>query len=172
MTFPKKQTGGITMVETLIYIGIFVVALTVIIQMMFAVTKTHRLVKLRQSLEASGIISMERMLREIRNASSVDTVNSVLDSSPGRLTLSGTDANGNNYALEFSVASGAVGLSKNGGAAGALSAPGISVDSLVFRRITNNISEGVKVELSFSGADGTETKNLDLFGFAILRNSY
>lgn len=171
MTFPKKQ-NGLTIVETLIYISIFVVALTVIIQMMFSITKTHRLVKLKQSLEASGTVAVERILREIKNATSVDTVNSVFGSSPGRLTLAGTDANGNNYTLEFSVANGAVSLSKNGGAAGPLTVPGITATSLIFRNLSNSVSNGVKIELSLSGTTGTEAKNLDLFGFAILRNSY
>ncbi|MEK7117927.1 MAG: hypothetical protein AAB861_04120 [Patescibacteria group bacterium] len=172
MTFPKKQTGGLTIVETLIYIGIFVIALTVIVQMMFSLTKTHRLVKLKQSLEASGTISMERMLREIRNATSIDMVNSALGSSPGKLVLTGTDENGNNYTLEFSIANGAIMLSKNGASAGPLTTPGISATSLVFRNISNSVSSGVRIELSLSGAIGTEIKNLDLFGFAILRNSY
>jgi len=170
--FKKTNQAGITVIETLICVGILVIALTIIVQMMFSIVKTHRLVKLKQSLEASGTISMERMLRDIRSARSIDMVNSTLNSSPGKLVLSGRDIDGNNYTLEFSVAGGTLKLAKNGGAAGPLTIPGITVNSLVFRNLSNSVSDGVKIELSLSGSNGGVTKSLDLFGFAVLRNSY
>jgi type II secretory pathway pseudopilin PulG len=172
MNLKLNTKKGITIVETVIYTAILTIVLTLIVQVMFSIVRTHRVVRLKQSIESSATLSMERMLREIRNATSVDVGGSTFGSSPGRLTLDGTDANGLPYTITFDLSGGTIRISSNGSAPGNLSLPGVTADSLIFRNMNNSISSGVKVELSLSGSTGAESRTLDLFGFAVLRNSY
>lgn len=165
------KNRGITIIETLIYMVIVTIVFSVIAQSLVFIVRTHQSIKLRQSLESSGTISMERILREIRNASSIDLINSVFGSSSGKLALDGTDQNGNAYTMVFDTSGGTLNLSKNGGAPGALSAPKISVDSLIFSHLATSTSDGIRVEISLSGTSGADSKILDLFGFAVLRDS-
>ena len=92
---------GFTILETIIYIAILGVVIFAIFQSVTTTLVTHKSIKLSQTLESSGAVSLERILREIRNASSVDTAGSSFDVSPGVLKLSGIDANAVPYTIIF-----------------------------------------------------------------------
>lgn len=168
----SKFIKGMSILETLIYTAI----LTAVIFMIFkSVTSTiviHRSVKLSQTLESSGIVSMERILREIRNANSIDIAGSSFGVSPGSLKLRGTDEDGIDYTVTFDVSLGVIRITKDTGTPDSLTSSAISINSLVFRRVSNSNSEAVRVEASFVGGSASTTKDLDLYGFAVLRGSY
>lgn len=167
--FTYNKKSGLTAVEALIYSTILLIVLIFIVQTVISTTKIHNQIKLAQTLETSGSLAMERVLREIRNSSAVVTAESVLGSSPGTLKLSGTDDSGP-FTLTFNLSGGKIWISRNGGTPGALTLPTVTADSLVFRRLVNTNSEAVKVEMSLSGNAGSTTKTFDLYGTAVIRN--
>jgi hypothetical protein len=164
-----NRKSGLTAVEALVYSAILLIVLVFIVQTVISITQTHRQIKLAQSLETSGSLAMERILREVRNSSEIDTAGSVLGSSPGTLRLSGIDDSGA-YTLTFDLNGGKVRIARNGGAPGDLSLSEVRVDTLIFRRLSNTNSEAVKIEMYLSGGTGSTTKTLDLYGTAVVRN--
>jgi hypothetical protein len=168
----NKLKKGFTAVEALVYSFILLLVLFFIVRTVITVNQTHRQVNLTQEVESSATLAMERILREARNATSITIAQSTLGSSPGRLTLAGTDQTGVDYTIAFYLSEGRVWIAKNTEPPGALTKQGLTVTSLIFRRLVNSESEAVRAELSISGASGGVTKALDLQGSAVLRNSY
>jgi len=167
-----KNNKGVTLMETILYMMILTFIMGVIVQMLVAIGGMYRGLKVTRELESSGTIVMERMLREVRNASNVVLNESTFGTSPGTLTISGTDESGNLYKITFSVSSGIARISKDGGQPVALTSSSGAVSYLLFTRVTSPNSEGVRIELEISGTSGTISKSERFYGFAVLRGSY
>lgn len=172
LTIKKSGKAGFSLVETILYMALLVLVMGVIVQMIIAIGGVYRNIKLTRELESSGAIAMENMLREIRNASSVLVNESVLGVNPGTLTVSGTDENLNSYKTTFSFSAGKILVSKNGDTPVALTSSSGSISYLLFTHITNDNSEGVRVEMEVSGSSGSVSTSERFYGFAVLRGSY
>lgn len=172
LTIKKNRNRGTSLVEMVLYIVLLTLVTGIIVQMLVAMGGVYRNIKLTRELESSGTIAMEQMLREIRNSSSVVVGGSVLGASPGTLVISGTDESQNSYQVAFSVESGTLQISKNGETPTALTSSPVSVSYLMFNRVANTNSEGVRVELEVSGNAGSVSKSQKFYGFAVLRGSY
>jgi hypothetical protein len=166
---PKK---GVTLIEALFYVVVLTIASAVIVQMLLSMTATYKKIKVSRELESVGAITMEAMLREIRNGSAVVVGQSTFDVSPGTLTISGTDDGGIMYSVKFDVSNGSLRIAKNGGTPEELTSTIGKVESLVFKYLTNSNTEGVRIELVLKGTFGTVVKTEKFYGFAVLRGSY
>jgi hypothetical protein len=164
--------AGTSLVEMIIYIALLVLVASVIVQMLVAIGGVYRNIKLTRELEVSGTVAMDSMLREIRNASAVMTGGSALGISPGVLAVTGKDQDLNMYVITFSTESGALKISKNGAASAALTSSSVTVNHLLFTRVTSANSEGVRIELEVSGTSGEASKSEKFYGFTVLRGSY
>jgi hypothetical protein len=109
--------------------------------------------------------------REIRAASSINIVTSVLGTHPGRLVLDGDDELGNTRTVEFYESNGKVYIMENGVDLGPLSVEGANVTSLVFRRFTGINSEGVRLELSIESGESASYKNMNFYSTAVIREA-
>ena len=158
------KNKGITLIETILYVFILTLLMGVIVQLFIAIGGAYKNIKAARETEIAGTIAIDRVLREIRNASSVVVAQSSLGTNPGALTISGIDESLNDYTVSFAVSSGVLTASRDGGAAEALTPAGATVNFLVFNKLTNPNSEGVRVELEIS--------NKKFYGFAALRGSY
>ena len=87
----KINNRGVSLIETVLYITLLLLIMSVIVQTFISMGGVYKNIKLTRELESSGAIVMESMLREIRNAKSVVVGNSVLGTSPGILEISGVD---------------------------------------------------------------------------------
>src|SRR3989344_2406588 len=108
---------GFSLVEMLIYIAILALMLSVIMNIIVSTVRSERVIKVLRNVEDSAILSLERIVRETRQAESVNLVSSDLGSNPGKLVL--TDALGSPRA-EFYLSSGRLFLKENGVDVGAL----------------------------------------------------
>lgn len=170
--FKINKKRGITLIETILYMIILTFVMGIIVQMLVTIGTIYKDIKITRELESSGTIAMERMLKEIRNASSVTTNESVLETSPGRLTISGIDENSQPYKVSFDILDNIIRISKNNETPVALTSSSGAVSYLVFHKVTNDNSEGVRVELEMSGTSGTNQKTERFYGFGVLRGSY
>lgn len=160
------------MIETVLYIVLLVFVMGVIVQTLVAMTGVYRNIKLTHELESSGTIAMESMLREIRNASHVAVSGSILSSSLGQLSISGTDQSGISYVITFDVSAGTIRISKDGSEPVALTSLSGTVTYLAFTHLINPNSEAVRIELQMSGTAGAAAKTERFYGFTVLRGSY
>ncbi len=175
MTFVMKkisQNTGFTVVELLVYIAILIMALTVVVLSVTSFGRSYNHIKAQQDLSREGALTIERLVRDIRSAQSVDFLGSTLGSHPGQLSLRIPAGGGTTIPIQYSLSGGAITLSKNGIVTGTLTESSITVNSLIFRRIQTPNSEAVKVDMTLSKNVSGSPVSASFHSTAVLRGSY
>jgi len=167
----KKQEGGFTLVETLIYIVLLVILVTAMVSVAVSVLRAFAQVSASERLAESAVVSMERMTREIQRAQAVDLIGSTLGSHPGRLSLVTTDTGGSPAAVTFSHAGGRIMYQLNAGATSPLTTADVVVTNLEFTRIQGTQSDAVRIEMTAETDARGVTLSRDYRTFVVLDNS-
>jgi type II secretory pathway component PulJ len=163
---------GISLIETLVYVTILILVSLLVVSALSSLGRSYRLMHQAEAIERTALVALERMGREIRGASSIDTAQSTFDSSNGSLALNTEDENGNSVTLRFYLSSGRVRIEENAVDQGPLSPLDVSVTSLVFRRISTPESEAVKIEMEVTSSEEGDTKVRKFYSTVTLRGSY
>jgi Tfp pilus assembly protein PilW len=150
MRNPQQQ--GYSLIELVIYIALFALISVVIMNALVTVMRTYASAQGYRRLQTNGELIMERVVREVRDASTV-AGGSVYGAHPGTLSLSGTDTGGAPRTAVFSVINGALVLSENGTSAN-LSTSEVTVNTFIVRHITTTNGEGVRIELGLTTTNG------------------
>ncbi|MCX6701944.1 MAG: prepilin-type N-terminal cleavage/methylation domain-containing protein [Candidatus Zambryskibacteria bacterium] len=166
------KNKGFSLVEMLLYISILTVILTVIANALYSLNRSYRVIQSAEIIESSAITSLDRMVREIRDASSVDNLQSTFNTSPGVLTLNTTDDSGANMTIQFFVSNQIVRVKENGVDIGPLTDFSTRVTNLVFRFITTAQSKALKIEMTIESGQGLNYKSKKFYSTAVLRGSY
>jgi len=168
----KNNKSGFSLLEMVLYIGIMAIISVLAMQSLFVMIRAFTNIRVMQDLNSSAATAVERMAFEIRSAYDVDTGNSTLGTNPGMLALLTTDSGGSNTTAGFSIVSDTLRVSEGGVDAGALTAPNIVVDSLIFNSIITTNSEAVKIQIQLSATRGNTTETKTFYDTIILRGSY
>ncbi|GEM_PF-216145 len=168
----RYSCAGFSLVEAIIYIGLLILILVAVVNMILLMGRSYTYLKLSRHIQTSAVTALDRMVRDIRNAQSVDVGQSTLGTSPGILTLNTTTSTGTPQTLQFYVSGGTLRLKQNGGDVGPLTLPDVTVGGLIFRRITTGISQAVKIDLTLQTGVGSSVHSANFYGTAILRDSY
>ncbi len=168
----QKTIQGFSLAEILVYVAIFSAMSVVVIQAYIVITSSFSATRTARDLLESGSTAMERISREVRQASSIDTANSTFGSNPGVLALMSTDSGGASETVKFSTASGALNLYYNGSLVSNLLGQNISVTNLVFRRIVTVKGEAVKVEMTLTDTRSKNAPTELFYDTIILRGEY
>src|SRR3989344_6798351 len=99
------KNRGYTLVEALIYLVILAFLSYAVVSSLLVMRQSFFAVRRTQSLQEAGSVVMERLVRDIRQATSTDSFASTFNSSPGRLVLNSTDASGNPAVVDFALSS-------------------------------------------------------------------
>lgn len=158
--------------EGIIYIAVLAILLGVVVSMLASILQSYRVVKLVRIIEQSASSSMERMVREIRDAKSIDGANSILGSHPGKLVILTTDETGGDQTVEFFIQDNVLRLKEDGVDKGPLTVASASVTNLIFREVDTGISKGVKIEMTVHASQGDRVRTDNFYGTAILKESY
>jgi len=166
----RVSRTGFTLVEVVVYVAILAVISLFSVNTILVIHASLGEIRLTRALTATAAVAMERTVRTIRDASAVDTVASTFDSSPGILVLTGAEVPPLTYRLQLNQASLELDA---GGTTSRLTPPGLHVTNLVFRMIrASTTSEAIKIELTLAASSGKATTTQNLYGTAVLRNSY
>ncbi len=168
----KYKKNGYTLAEMIVYLSIFTVMSIAVINSLIVVMNSFNTTRTNRDLLESASSSIERMSREIRQAKSIDTTNSSLDTDPGVLQLNSTDSSGNSTLIKFSTSNGALNLYQGGVLTGNLLGQNITVTSLVFRRINTTVGEAVKIEMTLEDTASKDQKTSNFYDTIILRGEY
>ncbi len=162
---------GFSLVEVVVYVAVLAAISAIAVNTLLRIHAALAEIRVTRTLAAAGGLAMERMVRTIRDAAAVDTAASTLGTSPGVLSLTGSETPA---LIHRWARDGANALTLDSGAgAVALTPPGVEVSNLIFRFIPAGPSvEAVRVELSVSASSGRRTTTANFFGTAVLRNSY
>lgn len=151
---------GASLLETVLYIGIFAVITLLTVNTIVALTRAVGEIRATRAIIRDADIAMERVIREIRAAESVDTTASVLGSHPGKLMLTGTSST-----ITFSLLGGEqLYLQKNTEQPASLTSSSTRIINLVFTRLVASSSEAVRIRLTMN--------NKNFYGTAVLRTNY
>lgn len=150
---PKdREQAGYSIFELIIYIALFIVISLVLVRSLLTVMKTYAAAQSYRALQNNGELAMERITRELREGTSVSA--SSCATTPGTLSISGTDSSGAAHTEAFSVSSGVLQLATNGGSASALTTSEVTVSSLTFCSLTTSVGTGIKTMLTLTTTRG------------------
>lgn len=169
-----SKKSGFTMVEMIIYVAFFAVLSVLTTNATIMVMKSFYSLRISQSISQSATTALERMSREIRNAYAVDTANSTLTTSPGRLTLLTKDDLGALTTVEFYMSNSQLNMKVGGVDQGALVSKTVTVTNLVYRTISTSNSQSVKIEMTLRDSRDASlgtTKTVKYYDTIVLRGS-
>ena len=161
----QKTNKGFSLIETIVYVAIFSILLASVSSATSLLFSSYQKTKVVRRIENSAILSMDRMVRDIRNASSVDAANSVFNVPYGALSLvSGATT------TKYYLSNGQIYVEENGNTLGPMTLSNVNVSSLVFNYISTGTSEAIRVRMTISGSLSMPAKNF--YDTAVLRGSY
>jgi len=160
--------SGYSIIEILVYLAIFTALSIVVINSFIVILFSFNTTNMNRQLIQSSTMVMERMSREIRQANSIDIVNSTIGTDPGFLQLK----NNNSPDIIFKSENQELNLYQDGVLVGNLLGQNITVENLIFRRIPTTNSEAVRIEITLSYLKGQNTKTVNLYNTIVLRGGY
>lgn len=164
-----RRRAGFTLVEMLVYVVILVIAVTVFVTSFVSILRAQASIQMHRETLRTFTIVTDRIVRDIRNADSIDVGSSVLGSSPGTLQLILDEANNT---VTYSLSDGRVYVAENGGSADVLTPEAVTVTSLSFDAVSLGVSTGVRLEMDFIVDTGRASTTKTIADFAVLRGSY
>ena len=131
--------------ETLIYIAILVALIAFTVSGIMQVGSSFRTTITQRNVNTSAEAALERIIREVRYANTVDLTGSTLDANPGVLLLNTIDPSTDlPQNVKFSVTSGRLIVQAGSSTPEALTNNSVQLTNLVFRRIaTSSVSEAI-----------------------------
>lgn len=168
----KLIKRGFTLVEMVIYVTLVALVLSIAIGAFVTAARSYRTLKSDQTLANASLVSLERLVRELRGAVSVDGSLSVLGAHPGRLTLNTLNDDGLPVTTEFYLVGQTLHLRLDGVEQGALTPASVRVTNLVFRLLDNGQSKAVKIELTLEAGEGASLLVRRFYSTVVLRGSY
>ncbi len=167
-----KDNMAFSLVETIIYVALLAIILTVIIDSILVMSNAYRSVTVTRNIEDTALISMDRMTREIRNASSIDETQTVYNNDHGAIFLNSIDASNTPTSIKFYLSGQRILIDENGTYLGPITSSNVLVDSLYFRPIVSSSSVGIKIEMVLESGTGQYLKKVNFYDTVVLRGSY
>ncbi len=163
---PNIKKGGYSLVEMIVYVALLSLILLSIINIVFSFGRSYERLGALRTAEHTGLAAMERIVRDIHAATSVDTSLSTLGTSPGVLSLVAGATT-----TKFYVVNGELRMDVMGSYVGPLSVSSAKLTSLTFKLITTPKTQAVKIDMTVMGTAGQATSSKTFHTTAILKNS-
>lgn len=170
----KFYTAGFTLVEMVIYIAILSVIVVLVISSVLAMSKSLSSINTSRKINNFAETSLERLVREIRFAGSVDTLGSTFGVNPGILKLNTIDpASESPTTVEFYIDGTDLMIKEGAGVAEDITPSSLSITNLIFYDIVvPGISESIKIEIEVNGESLFGNKVEKFYNTAVLKRSY
>lgn len=163
----KNLKIGFTLIEVLIYISLFMVVTAASVGFLFSLDDFIYQYRIETALYKSGTNAMEQILLGVRQAESVDLINSTFNTpAAGRLTV----INGASTTA-FVLDSGVLRMELDGDDYGTVAFDGVNAEEFTVYYYTLTEGELVRVKLRLSATINGVTKDLTLYGSSVVRGS-
>lgn len=166
-----RANKGTTLVETIIYVLFFAGLITVMIYGLVWAFKSYAFTRGKRQIAIDANLAIERMVREIRQANSIDDANSNFGGSPGTLKLFSTDSNGTPRSVQFSVVNDVITVTENNVVTGGVTSGITDVTNLTFTKLTTPVGAAIKIDLTVRSTKGITT-TASFHNTAVLRGTY
>jgi type II secretory pathway pseudopilin PulG len=163
---------GFTLVEVIVYSALVAMLLLVIVQMAFAISGSSKRSSAYLDVNSTAIAAFGRFSRDIRRATDVDSVESTLDASSGKLVLEMKRDDGTDDVTTMYLEDEKVKESFNGSYVGDLTPEDMAVSNLTFRVFRAATTTAVRIEMTVAPQDDSGVPALNFYGTYVLRGSY
>lgn len=174
MYLRRRHTAqkGFTIIELLVYIVVLIIVIGAVMSAIVGVARSYARISANQHITRSAKFLLERMTREIRDATEINGAESTLGSNPGTLVLDIFPSGASERQVGFISSGNTVLLEEDGVVTGTLLDEEVSVTNLVFMQVTTTESVGVTINLTLEASTGTGTTTATFQTTAVLRGSY
>ncbi len=175
MKLHALKKNGYTIAETIVYIALFIMLSFAVMNSLVNIIKLSVEIRSNRDFIDSGYSGMERITREIRNAISVDTANSVFSTAQSPcvvqcvLQLNTKNAAGASKIVKFSVVNNKLELYEDGTLTGDLTGGNTSVTNLTFWQVG---TKAVRVVLTIQDIRNTLHPSQSFYDTIVLRGAY
>jgi type II secretory pathway pseudopilin PulG len=157
-----KLKAGFSLMEMIVYISIMALIMVVVVNTLIVIISTQRDIKNLRAIEQSAISAFDRIIREVRDANSVQSASS-------SLVLNSTDDLGTPITVEFSVNSGVLEFKTDNGTSSPLTNSQVTVVSSTFYHIIEGSDSTVKVEMTLEAGQGQFFRSENFYTSATFR---
>lgn len=158
-----KMKKGYTLLETVVYVSILAVIAVLTLESIVTMYRAYGKTKIERQIATSGEVAIERMVREIRSATSTKT-NSVFKTHPGTLALSTGET--------FTFDNGILRVQEGVGNIDNLTSNDVAITNLIFYATTSPNSTLIKIEMTVEAGAGILLKSRKFYGSAVMRSAY
>lgn len=167
------KKNGYTAMELIISVALATVFLLIIVETALMLAKSHERSRTYLDMNSTAFGAFSRFSRDIRRATAVDTVNSTLGASDGKLVLKMRKSDGEYDTTTFVLSENRVREYFNGSLIGDLTQSDIDVSNLTFRLFQVSTTTAVRIEMTVvPEAASTTIPALNFYGTYVLRGSY
>ena len=167
----NKKTCGYSIVETVIYAGLMALLIGVIAYVTQMLLFANSVVKATRRVENSSIAFSDKIVREIRAASSASLISSY-PYDDDKLTLTIPLSSGGTRTSKFYLSGDRIMLDDNGVTTGPITLSNMQVTSLHFVIIATSTSKAIKYEVVMEGPTSTPMVSEKFYGTAVMRSFY
>lgn len=165
-----KKNKGDSLIETIIYVSLMALLIGVIATVTNMLLVANSVVKATRRVENSSIAFSDKMMREIRAASSATLVTSYPYDND-ELTLTIPTGSGNRTS-RFYRSGDRVMVDDNGTQTGPITLSNMQVTSLHFKIMSTTTSQAIKYEVVMEGPTSTPDVSEKFYGTAVMRGFY
>lgn len=159
----ERKLFGYTMLETVVYVSILGVIVMIALGSILTMYRAFGKTKIERKIATNGEVALERIVREIRAATSTKAT-SVFQTHPGVLALS--------TGKTFTLSGGIVQVQEGAAQAQNLTSSDVSITNLVFYKTVSANSTMIKAEMTVESGTGIFLKSRKFYGGAVMRGSY
>lgn len=170
-TNKKTNNSGVSILEVIIYSALLTLLLGVIIYVINIIFVTNTVIKATRRVENSAIASMDRIIRGIRESTSVNAGDSVFGVDSGRLSLIIPTDSGTRL-VKFYLNEQKIYVEEDGVVIGPLTLSDTRTTSLKFNLIASTTPVAIKFEMTIAGPTSTASVSEKFYGTAVMRGSY
>lgn len=172
-----SHRSGISMLETIVYIGILSVFTVVIVAILTQIVHTYNRVRVQREVVSNGRLAIEAMVQQVAVSQAVYAPTSVFGSNAGQLsvvTTTDVPLEETVNRVDFWLDNGRVWMRKEGSATTSVTSPSVRVNQLRFDQISQSLGrEAVKITLQITGfADAKFMASTTLHSTTALRGTY
>lgn len=160
------------MVEMVISIGLLALLILVIVESSLSIAKSHERSRQYLEINSAATAAFSRFSRDIRRATSVDTINSVLGASAGKLVLQMKKEDGTDDTTIFYLDGENIRQSYNGTDLGNITPTATDVSNLTFRLFQVATTSAIRIEMTISSSASSTVPTHNFYGTYVLRGSY
>ncbi|MEK7535475.1 MAG: type II secretion system protein [Patescibacteria group bacterium] len=165
------KNKGFTLIELVVYTAIVAVIFALVLTGMIGLYRSSRVARLSRTVNISAVTALERISREVRDAGTVMTASSTLNTNPGVLTIETDNASTTGGAYTFSVSSGRVQIADNTSTQ-FLTSSDVNVSELTFWLATSTNGEAVRVKIIAAPVASSTLPARTFYSTTVLRESY